>query len=210
MIEDFLVPSKSLKDIEAKALAWRDAFDIANAWAPDVIDIFERKLPKLFPTFTLVVCPDREMADIGDAEAYTEFNPPLVAVRNSIYRAASHNEGRARMTFAHELGHLVLHPGAAKLRTESNNQTDKRLRPFESAEWQARKFAAFFLLPAHIVREFSSPRQLADACHVSLQAAEIRFREVGHIRRPTAQCVTELINTVNDAAPKLPRPKLVT
>jgi hypothetical protein len=210
MIEDFLVPSKSAKDIEEKALAWRYAFDVPNAWAPNVIDLFERELPKLFPTFTLVVRPDEEMVAIGNAEAYTEFNPPLIAVRNSSYVMACRNDGRARMTFAHELGHLVLHPGAAKLRIESGNQVNKRLRPFESAEWQARKFGAFFLLPTHIVREFSSPRELANACHVSLQAAEIRFQEVGHIRRPTAECVNELINATNATVPKLPRPKLVT
>jgi hypothetical protein len=210
MVEDFLVPPKSAKDIEQKALAWRDAFDIPNAWAPDIIDLFERRLPSLFPTFTLMVRPDDEMAAIGDAEAYTEFNPPLIAVRNSTYLLASRKNGRARMTFAHELGHLVLHPGAAKLRIEFGNQLDKRLRPFESAEWQARKFGAYFLLPTHIVREFPSPRQLAEACHVSSQAAGIRFEEVGHIRRPTAECVDELIEATNNTSPKFPRPKLVT
>jgi hypothetical protein len=144
MMEDFLVPSKSAKDIEATTLAWRDALDVRDAWSPNVIDLFERKLPAIFPTYSLVVRPDDEMISIGEAEAYTEFNPPLIAVRNSVYLLARQNDGRARMTFAHEFGHLVLHPGAAKLRIESGNLTDKRLRPFESAEWQARKFGAFF------------------------------------------------------------------
>lgn len=134
MIEDFLVPSKSAKSIEAVALAWRDAFDVRDAWAPDVIDLFERKLPVIFPAYTLVVRPDDEMLAIGGAEAYTEFNPPIIAVRNSVYLLARRNDDRARMTFAHEFGHLVLHPGAAKLRIESGNQSESRLRPFESAE----------------------------------------------------------------------------
>jgi len=210
MIEDFLVPSKTLKDIEAKALAWRHALDVSDAWAPDVIELFERKLPKLFPTYTLTVRSDADMLSLGNAEAYTEFNPPLIAVAEAVYLLAGRNDGRARMTFAHEFGHLVLHPGAAKLRIESGNQTNKRLRPFESAEWQARKFGAFFLLPTHIVREFSTPRELADACHVSFQAAEIRFQEVGHIRKSAPQCVAELIKATNNASPKLPKPKLVT
>jgi Zn-dependent peptidase ImmA (M78 family) len=164
-------------------LAWRDALGVPNAWAPDVIDLFESKLPKLVPTYALTVRTDNEMSSIGDAEAYTEFNPPIIAVRNSVYVLASRKDGRARMTFAHEFGHLVLHPGAAKLRIETGNQTTVHIKPYESAEWQARKFGAFFLLPSHVVREFGSPRDLADACHVSLQAAEIRFQEVGHIRR---------------------------
>jgi Zn-dependent peptidase ImmA (M78 family) len=209
MMEDFLVPSKSTKNIEATALAWRDALGVRDVWSPDVIDLLEKKLPAIFPTYSLVVRPDDEMFAIGQAEAYTQFNPPVIAVRNSVYLLARHNDGRARMTFAHEFGHLVLHPGVEKLRVEGGNQADKRLRPFESAEWQARKFAAFFLLPTHVVREFNSHRELAESCHVSLQAAEIRFHEVGHMRRAVAQCVTDLINSTNALAVKSPPPKLV-
>jgi hypothetical protein len=210
MMEDFLVPSKSAKDIEAKTLAWRHALDVTDAWAPNVINLFECKLPKLFPTFSLTVRSDEEMQAIDNAEAYTEFNPPLIAVRNSVYILASQNDGRARMTFAHELGHLVLHPGAAKLRTEGRPETAGTLKPYQSAEWQARKFGAYFLLPTHIVRQFSSPREMAAFCHVSLQAAEIRFEEVGHLRRTIPQCVSELINATGKAAPKPPKPRLIT
>jgi Zn-dependent peptidase ImmA (M78 family) len=133
---------------------------------------------------------------MGDAEAYTEFNPPLIAVRNSVYSLARRRDGRARMTFAHELAHLVMHPGAAKLRIESGNKTRVKIRPFESAEWQARKFAAYFLLPSHIVVQFGSIRELAENCHVSLQAAEIRFKEVGHIRQLAPACIDDLIEAV--------------
>jgi Zn-dependent peptidase ImmA (M78 family) len=189
MNDDFLVPPRSAKDIETKALDWRHALGVEDAWAPDVIDLFEKKLPKLFPNYTLMVRSDEEMLAIGDAEAYTAFNPSVIVVRNSVYLAACRNEGRARMTFAHELV--------------------KRLRPFESAEWQARKFAAYFLMPDHVVRQFGTPRELADGCHVSIQAAEIRFQEVGHIRRIVPECVSELIHDINRAAPQFPKPTIV-
>jgi Zn-dependent peptidase ImmA (M78 family) len=193
MIDDFLAPSQSAKKIEKRALDWRHALGVPNQWAPDILELIEAKLPKLFRTFALVVRPDIEMAD---AEAYTEFDPPLIAVRNSVYSLARRREGRARMTFAHELGHLVMHPGAAKLRIESGNKTPVKIRPFESAEWQARKFAAYFLLPTHIVVQFGTIRKLAENCHVSLQAAEIRFNEVGHIRQTAVPCLDELIQTI--------------
>jgi hypothetical protein len=193
MIDDFLAPSQSAKKIEKRALDWRHALGVPNQWAPDILELIEVKLPKLFPTFALVVRPDVEMAD---AEAYTEFDPPLIAVRNSVYSLARRCDGRARMTFAHELGHLVMHPGAAKLRIEGGNKTPPKIRAFESAEWQARKFAAYFLLPSHIVVQFGSIRELAENCHVSLQAAEIRFKEVGHIPQVAAPCVDELIKAV--------------
>jgi hypothetical protein len=84
MNDDFLVPPKSAKAIEIKALDWRHAFGVEDAWAPSVIDLFEKKLPKLFPNYTLMVRSDAEMAAIGDAEAYTSFNPPIIAVLDSV------------------------------------------------------------------------------------------------------------------------------
>lgn len=208
MNDDFPVPSKSAKEIEIKALDWRHAFGVEDAWAPDVIDLLEKKLPKFIPTYTLIVRSDEEMSAIDNAEAYTSFNPPLIAVSESVYALARRNDGRARMTFAHELGHLVLHPGAAKLRVERPGKAEKQLRPFESAEWQARKFGAFFLLPDYIVRQFSSPRELSAGCQVSLQAAEIRFEEVGHIKRALPKCVSELAQEV-ESSPRFAKPTLV-
>ncbi len=167
-----------------------------------------RKISKMDSTQIIIVRSDEEMSAIDGAEAYTSFNPPLIAVRESVYALARRNDGRARMTFAHEFGHLVLHPGAAKLRAENPGIADKQLRPFESAEWQARKFAAFFLLPDYIVRQFSSPRELSAGCQVSFQAAEIRFEEVGHIRRTLPKCVSELAQNVA-GAPRSAKPTLV-
>lgn len=206
MIEDFLVPARTAKQIEDLALAWRDALGVSDAWAPDMLRSIEVELPRIFSQFCLVVRPDFEM---GDAEAYTEFNPPQIAVRESIYKLAQKFDGRARMTFGHELGHLVMHPGAAKLRLESGNKSAQKIKPFESAEWQARKFGAFFLLPAHIVSQFGSFRELAANCQVSLQAAEIRFSEVGHIKKTIPPCVTDLIGSI-DAGERTPtKPRLI-
>jgi Zn-dependent peptidase ImmA (M78 family) len=192
MMDDYKVTPRSAKDIEAVALAWRDALDVPNEWAPNMVRIIECQLPRLIPTFALVVRADLEM---GDAEAYTEFNPPHIAVRDSIYRLASQRDGRSRMTFAHELGHLVMHPGIAKLRTEGSHAI-REIKPYESAEWQAKKFASLFLMPKHIIIEFNSPRQLSECCQVSFQAAEIRFGEVSELHRikSLANCVSSTIS----------------
>jgi Zn-dependent peptidase ImmA (M78 family) len=120
---------------------------------------------------------------MADAEAYTEFNPPHIAVRGSVYQMAQREDGRSRMTFAHELGHLVMHPGAAKLRSTALFE-GVQVKYFESAEWQAKKFAATFLVPDHIALQFDSSSQIASACHVSAQAAQIRFKETLPMRKP--------------------------
>jgi hypothetical protein len=68
------------------------------------------------------------------------------------------------------------------------------MRPYESAEWQARKFGSLFLMPSHIVIDFTSAREIAECCRVSIQAAEIRFSEVKTIRpKVIAACVQNAV-----------------
>ncbi|MGP0090357.1 MAG: ImmA/IrrE family metallo-endopeptidase [Xanthobacteraceae bacterium] len=99
------------------------------------------------------------------------------------------------MTFSHELGHLVMHPSeVANLRSEGALQRVREIPLFKSAEWQARKFASLFLMPTDIVRQFATARDLAEGCKVSLQAAEIRFGEVGHIApKPLPDCIQDAV-----------------
>jgi hypothetical protein len=190
--DDFKVVPRSAKEIEALTLAWRDRLGVPNDWAPSMLRLLEIELPKLpkLGQFALVTRADAEM---GDAEAYTEFNPPHIVVRNSVYKLARKGDGRSRMTLAHELGHLVMHPGAAKLRSDFGQTATVKLRAFESAEWQANKFASLFLMPLHIIRDFTSASQLAENCQVSLRAAEIRFSEMAPIVKPLPDCVVETL-----------------
>jgi hypothetical protein len=192
MTDDYKVSGRSTKDIAAITLAWRDTLGVADQWAPSVVDLLELAVPKIIRNFALVVRSDPEM---GDAEAYTEFDPPHIAVRGSVYALARRQEGRSRMTFAHELGHLVMHPGAAKLRNEFAMRASPTTRFFESAEWQARKFASLFLVPDHIAIQFSNAREIAECCKVSAQAAQIRFNETDVLRNSklVPDCVQKTI-----------------
>ena len=84
VIDDFKVTPRSAKDIEALTLAWRDRLGVPNEWAPSMLRLLEIELPKLpkLGQFAFLARADLEM---GDAEAYTEFNPPHIVVRNSVY-----------------------------------------------------------------------------------------------------------------------------
>jgi Zn-dependent peptidase ImmA (M78 family) len=195
MTDDAFVDGLSARAIEERTLAWREAFGVGDQWVPDMLTIMEHQLPSFLPDFAFVVRDDERMAD---AEAYTQFRPPRIVVRESVYQLASEHEGRARMTLAHELGHFVLHKGLGKARGPLS-EGSRISKPFNSAEWQARKFAAYFLLPEQVVRQFSSAAELSEGCRVSLQAASIRFTE---IIRPAAKqlpdCVAERIHGARD------------
>ncbi|MGN6307970.1 MAG: ImmA/IrrE family metallo-endopeptidase [Xanthobacteraceae bacterium] len=190
MIEDFIVKPRSGKEIEQVALAWRDALGVQNEWAPNMVDLLENRIPRFFPEFALAVRTDSEMTG---AEAFTEFSPPRIVLSESVYLLAAKKHGRSRMTCAHELGHLVMHADTkAKPRMAVGNR-GANSDIFRSAEWQARKFAAMFLLPTHVVREFSNSDQLSECCQVSKQAAQIRFEESG-IKKQLPECVSLLGN----------------
>ena len=195
MIEDYIVSPRSAAKIEETALAWREALGVTLDWAPDILGLLENKLARFFPEFALIIRPDSEM---GDAEAYTEFSPPQIVVRKSVYLKAAHRDGRSRMTLAHELGHLVMHGGVqSNPRMIDRNKPAPTFKHYESAEWQANKFASLFLMPIDLVRQFSSSLELAECCQVSQKAATIRF---GQVERPyqksLSPCIHEAIENL--------------
>jgi hypothetical protein len=196
MSEDYIVPPRSTKKIEEITLAWRDALGVPNDWAPDIVDLLENRLSQFFPSFALVVRPDHEM---GDAEAFTEFSPPQIVVRESVYTAAARRDGRSRMTLAHELGHLVMHAGIQiNPRMTNGNQPAPTHKIYETAEWQARKFASLFLMPTHVVRQFLNAEEMTTYCLVSQQAALIRFSEIDEAtaRKKLPECIEDAIQTL--------------
>jgi Zn-dependent peptidase ImmA (M78 family) len=196
MTEDFIVEPRSTKKIEQIALAWRSTLGAPNEWAPNMIDLIENRIPPLFRTFALVV---REDSDLGEAEAFTEFSPPQIVVQNTVYLKAARGDGRSRMTLAHELGHLVMHAGIqSNARMIVGNKPAPTSKLYRSAEWQARKFASLFLMPTHVVKEFTSHRQLAECCLVSQQAALIRWSEVNPaIIKRIPDCVAEAVEKLS-------------
>jgi hypothetical protein len=187
--DDIYVDGLSVRDIEAKALAWREAFGDPLSWAPDLLRILEHKLPSLYPDFALVVSRNESMIN---AEAYTQFSPPQIVVSDRVYQEAQDQHPRARWTLAHEFGHFVLHEAISKPRAANPVRNSIIKRAYNSAEWQAHKFAAHFLMPEHIASQFQSPAELAQSCNVSLTAAKKRFGEM------TREPITRLPKAVEE------------
>ncbi|WP_425248551.1 ImmA/IrrE family metallo-endopeptidase [Chelativorans salis] len=120
------------------------------------------------------------------AEGYTEFDPPRIVLSESSYQAACRYQGRGRWTAAHELGHLVLHKSAVPLdRAPIRYSKMKELPSYASAEWQANAFAAGFLMPDWLVRDFVDASEIADFFSVSRSAAKHRLANLG-ISKPHA------------------------
>jgi Zn-dependent peptidase ImmA (M78 family) len=177
MSHDYCVPAKSRIDIELTAAAWRQALGVPmDCQSPDMIGLLENEIPKLFGHFALIVKEDCQM---HGAEGFTEFEPPKIVLAESTYLSASEYGGRGRWTAAHELGHLVQHESAVPLdRAPSRYSRMKELPHYASAEWQANAFAAAFLMPEWLVRDFTIASEIVDFFSVSRKAAEIRLEEL--------------------------------
>jgi hypothetical protein len=103
---DFFAHRRTQKEVANISAEWRLAFDIPlDCWAPDLISILQYKLPELFPDFQCVVQEDSYLQGAG---AKTTFNPPRIFLARSIWNRAKNDDGFARFTLAHEIGHLIL------------------------------------------------------------------------------------------------------
>jgi Zn-dependent peptidase ImmA (M78 family) len=197
MQEDLIVTKRTQVQLNALAMDWRRSLDIGDVWAPEIVGIFEQRLPTIIDGFELIAQDDRLF---HGKEGYAIF--PKIFIPKSTREKAVRWDGRSRMTVCHEFGHLVLHPDAQLPRMVDGNRPAPIADLRRSAEWQARKFAAFFLMPDHIVREFQSAIELAEHCKVSRQAAELRFAEVGHVRRELPPSIKQFIEEMRRRNPR--------
>ena len=121
-------------------------------------------------------------SEMGRATGKTEFaeGRVIISVKRSVHEKALFGDGRSRMTLAHELAHGVMHYGAAKHRvTGATGATSfSRTNALESAEHQAKVFAAAFLIHDNQAAEFGSAQEISEEFGVSLQAAEITLERL--------------------------------
>lgn len=118
-------------------------------------------------------------------EGWTNPKTKEIVLPEHTYLALEAEEGRARFTFAHELGHAILH---ANIEVPTMNKRGgvfrKDIRPYRDPEAQANVFAACLLMPTkHVVRamrEHEGTRQelvakISKTFKVSFQAAAYRI-----------------------------------
>jgi hypothetical protein len=148
MSDDYRARSLSNSEVRNFAKRARGFFKVAEAKRVDIIDCL--RSPTLLTVrgqrhLNFQIRPDAEM---GKDDAPTSYGKGVVtiAVKQTVYDATLVGDGRARQTFAHELGHAVLHDGVKMARRSLGNVTPKWIEPFESAEHQAKVFAAAFLI----------------------------------------------------------------
>lgn len=166
------VSRRTERQIEQLAALVRRELGLAPGARLAMQPILEFALDDMVEDAYFQVLNDHEMPG---AEARTDWHQPVISVAASTYAKLKANNTGARMTIAHELGHLLMHTRQPVFHYRSRSR-DCHVDP----EWQANYFAAALLMPADAFRKIRSVRQAMKAFGVSAGAALVRARVLNH------------------------------
>jgi IrrE N-terminal-like domain len=180
MAGDYRVKARSDSEVRALAKKIREFFGISNAEYVDVVACLKR--PRIWTVagerrLNFQARPDSELGADDGSTTYGK-GVVTVAIKLSVHDEAILGVGRPRNTFAHELGHAVMHDGPPMSRRASGNMTPNWLRPFESAEHQAKVFAPAFLINDAIADTLSDAETISITFGISLESAKIYYEQL--------------------------------
>lgn len=182
------VRGRSEAEVEAAALACVHNFcpELLTTPKPFPLEAFLDKKAGLKGLYGFNFYVD----DDEDVDVNTEgFINPLtreLVLPFETFEKLGANDGRARFTVAHEIGHTALHADQVKGRfTHGGDVTLHRrgdIPAYEDPEWQANTFASYLLMPTAPVRQVlatgAGATKLASVFAVSFAAAEIRIKRL--------------------------------
>lgn len=175
MADDY--PAKPLSNREVRSFAkrLRGYFGVAGERRVDVLSCAaKRKIWTIKGERRLdfQVLPDGNLGGDYGLTTYGQ-NTVTISIRQSVSTDALMGVGRARNTIAHEFGHAVMHDGPPMARRVLGNITPRWLKPFESAEHQAKVFAAAFLINDAIEDMPHTADEISIEFGISVESANI-------------------------------------
>lgn len=173
---DYLTKPTSRNKLRALATYIRSLFKCRNKYRFDVIEALE-KIHSIFTQVTVEIVEDDDPVlgkKIPCACSPDENGECHIQIKESVYEGAYRGIGGYRAHILHEMCHAILYligfkPILARL---FNNY---ELRPFESAEWQAKALCGEIMVPYEATKGMSV-KQIKHYCGVSKECAEMRIK----------------------------------
>ena len=170
---NYLVEAKSREDFRILTYSLRKRIGLENRMYFPIVEMLDVFAEIFSGEFSYEIVEDNEFSE--DTHADTDILKKHIRIKESVYDGACEGNGRDRMTIAHELGHyLTLCQYGFKLQ---RNFSKNDVPPYRDPEWHAKCFAGELLVPIHLVEDLS-PRQIANQCGVSLDAAKIQYQHI--------------------------------
>jgi len=180
--DDYRVPVRADRELREDATQARGAYGTDNRRPVNIIKHLQSGWIPTRKGRRHLIYRVADDAEMGDKDGRTEFthDTVIITVKKSVHDKAYWGDGRSRMTLAHELAHGVLHYGVTMYRSTNATGTTalSRLNAAESAEHQAKVFAAAFLIDDKVAATLSSPEEISLEFVVSLEAAQICFERL--------------------------------
>jgi Zn-dependent peptidase ImmA (M78 family) len=168
--DDFDVPRKTLKEIEAEA-------DRCRALAVLAAD-GRLNLDQLMAAWGVKLVIERK-SKMGGAEAYSLAQTQQIHCIREIARGLRFGDPHSRYLVGHELGHMFLHRGVApKARKVEGNRTLAFIDKEQSAERQAWMFSRALFVTRHDLGTGESDEQIALRVGISEGPVALRREEV--------------------------------
>jgi hypothetical protein len=162
------------QQIDARALAHRRELGFRDDQAVDFMTLMV-KLKARYPEFAYERVAD---GALGEAEAQWDSQGKRLLIPEAVFAAANRGEGRALMTVAHEVGHALLGHQGNLNRAPAGGRAERLSAKLRSLEYQARRYAAAFLIPdTPAVRQLDASA-LSERYRVSMSAAIVRHSEL--------------------------------
>jgi hypothetical protein len=185
-----LYQQKSIVELEKEASSQRKKLGVHFEEKINIVGILERGLSKAISGFRFDVIEDDDCRIARGILAFTQFNPPKIGVRRTVYRNVMADDPQARFILVHELAHAVLHRGLMVgrelaytiLATRPDEVLKSHIDRFEDdLETEADRFAAAFLVPIWRINCMSA-EQISQSFCVTKELAESRLVQVNAIR----------------------------
>jgi Zn-dependent peptidase ImmA (M78 family) len=179
---DWIVRYRTEDDIAAVAARWRSAGHLDNAHTFNVPDFVQEVLvPQLNRKRNFILrFFDRKSND--ESPGFVRFAEPMAMhLDRKVWTLARFNDPKPRFIVGHEIGHAVLHDDHS-MTFSGDPAKHANIEKERSAEWQADTFAAHFLLPDHIIEEFSDLSEIGNVCRVDPDLVRQSLRAVEKTR----------------------------
>jgi len=170
---------KSAVEIEKYAVMLRKLLGVSLPDAPDMITVIA-ELSSVIPEFSFQRHIDEELPEeLIEAPAMADCMNKIIHVRESLYQNLLRGDTRARMTIAHEIGHIVLGHTGNRFRKD---QKGKIFGKTKIEEREADIFASRFFAPTSKAVTCDSAHEIAEKFQISQTAADIRYKELSSVR----------------------------
>ncbi len=170
MIPDYIVEAKSRDDLREYAREIRQKIGLDDRLYFPVVKVLEIVFQEIYPQLDIEIVENDDLPK--NVHADTDIINEIIRIKEYVYEGACNNNGRDRMTIAHEMAHyLTVCVSGFKI---VKNYERKKVPAYNNPEWQAKCLAGELLIPAHLV-EGMSVEEVVRECCVSVEAAEYQL-----------------------------------